>query len=135
MATEPGIGTKIKRARERLLMSQEELAVKLRVSRSAVNSWERGRSYPRNRIGALEELLGISLTAEAAPEPEPELVATDDWERSVIEDRYLSGEDKRLLISSSRDARAEAVRVRRARRQQREGQSAQPDAGQSGRRT
>jgi transcriptional regulator with XRE-family HTH domain len=47
-------------------MSQAELGVAVGASRSAVNSWERGRSYPRNRIGAIEDVLGISLD-EAPP--------------------------------------------------------------------
>jgi transcriptional regulator with XRE-family HTH domain len=47
-------------------MTQAELGLAVGVSRSAINSWERGRSYPRNRIGALEEVLGIRLD-EAPP--------------------------------------------------------------------
>ena len=42
-------------------MTQAELGLAVGVSRSAINSWERGRSYPRNRIGAIEDVLGISL--------------------------------------------------------------------------
>jgi transcriptional regulator with XRE-family HTH domain len=109
MAAEPLIGTKIKRARERLLMSQEELAEKLRVSRSAVNSWERGRSYPRNRIGALEEVLGIDLTGDAQPPPGPfdDLYPLhEDWEAGVLADPDLPDRIKRDLIQDSRVARA-----------------------------
>src|SRR5690242_13533393 len=108
MAAEPGIGTKIKRARERLLMSQEELAEKLRVSRSAVNAWERERSYPRNRIGALEEVLGIDLTGDAQPPTGP----LDDlkidgkwlepWEEMVAADEGLPVETRHWLIEDSR---------------------------------
>ena len=135
MPARPKVGAQIRRARQLLDMRQQDLADKLGVSRNAVDSWENDRSYPQRTMARLEQVLGVTLTAGAAPEPEPELVATDEWERSVLEDRYLSDEDKRLLISSSRDARAEAVRLRRARRQQQADQSAQPDAGQSGRRT
>lgn len=104
MATGTRIGTRIKRARERQLMSQEELAAKLRVSRSAVNAWERDRAYPRNRIGALEEILGISLTDE--PPAAPELAPTDEWEAGVLSDPDLPDDLKRALISDSRAARA-----------------------------
>lgn len=69
MATDPRIGTKIRRARERQRMSQETLAAALGVSRSAVNAWENDRAYPRASIGALEEVLGIQLTGD--PEPSP----------------------------------------------------------------
>jgi len=65
VATETRIGTRIKRARERKRMSQEELAAAVDASRSAVNSWENDRAYPRNRIGALEDVLGISLDEDA----------------------------------------------------------------------
>lgn len=72
MASEPAIGTKIRRARERLHMSQAELAAEVGVSRSTVNAWERDRAYPQNRIGALEQVLGLSLSEDEGPEPEPQ---------------------------------------------------------------
>jgi ribosome-binding protein aMBF1 (putative translation factor) len=50
-------------------MSQAELARRLNVSRSAVNAWENDRAYPQNSIGALEHVLGISLTDGNAPPP------------------------------------------------------------------
>ena len=133
MTDAPSIGLRIKRARERRRWTQRQLADALGVNIKTVDNYENDRTKPRNSTGAIEEVLGISLTPE--PGPEPELVATDEWERSVLDDRYLSDEDKRLLISSSRDARAEAVRVRRARRQQRAEQAARSDADRSGRRT
>lgn len=60
----PRIGTRIRRARERLRMTQSDLAGKLKVSRSAVNSWENDRTYPKNSIGALEHVLGIDLDGD-----------------------------------------------------------------------
>lgn len=62
MATDRQLGTRIKRARERKRLSQQELADALGVSRSAVNAWETGRAYPRSAIGALEDVLGIDLS-------------------------------------------------------------------------
>lgn len=66
------IGTRIRRARERLRMSQADLADALKVSRSAVNAWENNRAVPQSSIGALEEILRIDLTSEQPPRlPEP----------------------------------------------------------------
>ena len=126
MATTPRIGTMIKRARERQLMSQEELAAKLRVSRSAVNSWERDRSYPRNRIGALEQVLGIKVEGEPAT---AELAPEDEWELRVSQDPDLPPEMKQALIRDSRAARAAYDAARRARRQRRAEADRQAAAG------
>lgn len=40
------IGQKIKSRRESLKLSQEELAQKLNVTRSAISNWEIDRNYP-----------------------------------------------------------------------------------------
>lgn len=102
MAAKPAIGTMIRKARERQLMSQEELAAKLRVSRSAVNSWERDRSYPRNRIGALEEVLGISFDDDSAqPEPETEW---ERWERETLSNPDIPPELARAIVQDARRA-------------------------------
>lgn len=42
-------------------MTQGQLAEALGVSRSAVNSWETGRAQPQGSIGAIEELLDITI--------------------------------------------------------------------------
>jgi transcriptional regulator with XRE-family HTH domain len=104
MAAETRIGTKIKRARERKRMSQQELADKLGVSRSAVNAWERDRSYPRSSIGALEDILSITIDDE--PAAAPGLVPTDEWEAAVLSDHDLPGDVKRAIVLDSRAARA-----------------------------
>lgn len=104
MAATPRIGTMIRRARERKRMSQKDLAKALGVSRSAVNAWENDRAWPQNSIGALEQILGISL--DGADAPHGELVAEDEWERSVLSDPDLPYEVKRALIVDSRAARA-----------------------------
>lgn len=62
MATERPIGTRIRRARERKRWTQQQLAAQLGVSRTTVDSWENDRAYPRSSVGALEEVLGISLS-------------------------------------------------------------------------
>ncbi|SDG96243.1 helix-turn-helix domain-containing protein [Klenkia brasiliensis] len=51
----------IRAARERARLSQAEVAAAVGVSLRTVGNWERGESIPRNRLGALEELLGVVL--------------------------------------------------------------------------
>lgn len=58
MASGPDLGTRIKRARERLRLSQQQLADRLGVDRKSVDNWENGRTRPRSSLGALEAVLG-----------------------------------------------------------------------------
>lgn len=104
MATTPRIGTMIRRARERKRMSQKELAAELGVSRSAVNAWENDRAWPQNSIGALEEVLGVSLTGAAGPEAEPE-TEWERWERSVLTNPHLPRDVAEAMVRDARDAR------------------------------
>lgn len=71
----PRIGRTIKRARERMRMSQAEAAGALGVSRSALNAWENDRAYPRSSVGALEDLYGITIDSEPEPDEEEDLKA------------------------------------------------------------
>jgi transcriptional regulator with XRE-family HTH domain len=61
MRPEPTLGKRIRRARERKRWTQQRLAAELSVGVRTVNDWENGRSQPKSSIGALEEVLGISL--------------------------------------------------------------------------
>lgn len=61
MAPPSPIGMRIKRARERLRITQAQLGEKLGVSQKTVDNWENGRTYPRSSIGALEDVLGASI--------------------------------------------------------------------------
>jgi transcriptional regulator with XRE-family HTH domain len=61
MATGTSVGTRIRRARERRRWTQQRLADEVGVSLRAVGDWENDRAYPRSSIGALEDVLGISL--------------------------------------------------------------------------
>jgi transcriptional regulator with XRE-family HTH domain len=67
MAPQPRIGTRIRRAMERKRMKQSELASSLGVSRSAVNAWINDRAWPQGSIGALEEVLEITLVDDRQP--------------------------------------------------------------------
>jgi transcriptional regulator with XRE-family HTH domain len=60
------LGLKIRRGRERKQWTQQELADAVGVHRVTVASWEGDAQQPRNRIGALEEILGIDLTSVPA---------------------------------------------------------------------
>ena len=72
MASEPTLGTRIRRARERRRWTQQQLADALGVSVRTVNDWENDRTQPRNSMGAIEHLLGPVLTGEQAQPEIPE---------------------------------------------------------------
>lgn len=119
MASHPRIGTRLRRAIERKYRSgapQADLARDLGVSRSAVNAWVNDRTYPRNAIGALEELLDVDLTSD---EPRNAEVYTDPAERAIehaiLEDESVPQAEKRELISEL----ITELRDRRHRQQQR----------------
>ena len=57
-------GDEIREARERLRITQADLAKRLGVSMRTVGSWERGESIPRNRMGAIAEALGLEIEGE-----------------------------------------------------------------------
>lgn len=87
----PSLGTRIRRARERLRMSQRQLAARIGVSVRAVGDWENDRSVPRNSLGALEELMG-SLDGIADGDS-PEALA-----EAVRNARSLTERQKRTLL-------------------------------------
>lgn len=56
------LGKRIKNERERLNMSQDELAQKMDISRQAISKWETGSSYPDiEKILKLSEIFNLSL--------------------------------------------------------------------------
>lgn len=56
------LGSRLKDAREKRGLSQDELAMKMHVSRQAVSKWETGRSYPDiEKLLQLSEIFQISL--------------------------------------------------------------------------
>jgi DNA-binding XRE family transcriptional regulator len=68
-APPPPIGHKIKRARERLRITQAELGARVGVSQKTIDNWEHDKRYPKSSIGALEEVLGLSFADGAGPGP------------------------------------------------------------------
>lgn len=144
-----GFADAIAEIRRALDLGMQDVARMAGISRSQASRWGHGKHQPayasvlrlaaavqrdgrRELADRLMKSAGYGALPDGEPEPEPELTATDEWERSVLEDRYLSDADKRLLISSSRDARAEAVRVRRERREQQASESGRQAGGLSG---
>lgn len=113
MAADLPLGTRIKRARERMrvsghYMSQQELADALGVSRSAVNAWENNRAHPRSSIGALEAILGVTLTGSPdvlvfrGPEEE------DFWRN--LQTAGVGEDERRKLLEQFRRNREAPVR-------------------------
>jgi transcriptional regulator with XRE-family HTH domain len=93
MATEPAIGTKIKRARERQRWTQRQLAAELHVNIKTVDNWENGRTSPLNSIGALEAVLGIRLDGDQI---EPDSPSPEELERLRTHIREVSGDGSPL---------------------------------------
>lgn len=93
MATEPAIGTKIKRARERKRWTQRQLAAELHVNIKTVDNWENGRTSPLNSIGALEAVLDIRLDGGQV---EPDSPTPEELEELRSHIRELLGDDSPL---------------------------------------
>lgn len=96
MATEPAIGTRIKRARERKRWTQRHLAELIGVSQKTVDNWENGRTEPKSSIGALEDVLGVSLDGE----PESESAIPKSLLREVMETEGLTDEERVAVIAA-----------------------------------
>lgn len=96
MATE--IGTRIKRARERKRWSQRQLAGALGVDRKTVDNWENGRTTPRSSIGAIEEVLGVSL--DGVPEPELQSLIPRSLRREITENEDLTPAEKEAVLAA-----------------------------------
>jgi DNA-binding XRE family transcriptional regulator len=121
------IGLKIKRARERLRITQEELARDIDVSQKTIDNWENDRSYPRSAIGALEARLGplTEPSSDAAAEgasssPPPDLVEIfsryPDLEQ--VWNLDLPPVERRLMVITLADWRDRNAEARRAHHEQ-----------------
>jgi len=99
MAAEPAIGTRIKRARERLRWTQKRLADEVGVSQKTVDNWENGRTAPKSSIGALEQVLGVRLDGE----PDPELPTPAEMERLRQHIREVLGDSRGAVVEDAID--------------------------------
>lgn len=84
------IGEKIKDSRNKKGITQQELARKLNLSRSAVSNWEVGRNYPDlDSIVLLSDILGLTLD---------ELLREDHvMVKTVSQEQRKNGKRKRIL--------------------------------------
>lgn len=110
--TPPSLGTRIRRARERRQLSQEELAAAVGASSRAVGDWENDRRRPRNRLTVLEDVLGVNLGDEPGPQhliPKSVLRAIENADGLTPEERQAVIENvERTLATERGEAAASA---------------------------
>jgi transcriptional regulator with XRE-family HTH domain len=92
----PSLGARIRRARERARLSQEELAALVGASSRAVGDWENDRRKPRNRLSVLEEVLGVSLEGE--PEHKPAI--PQSLLKEIMETEGLTDQERVAVIAA-----------------------------------
>jgi transcriptional regulator with XRE-family HTH domain len=104
MADAP-MGKRIRLRRQALKLTQQELADRLGVNRATVSMWERGRQLPQRTEGAIEAVLGISLSGDR-----------DDWydendpiERGIAEDPRLPEPVRRDFVAQLRAKRLQHI--------------------------
>ena len=97
---EPSPGRRIRLRRQALKLSQQELADRVGVNRATVSAWERGKQLPVRNEGAIEAVLGISLTG---PDDDPAPLTAD--ERAVWNLTALPPRVRRDLIDLMRERR------------------------------
>jgi transcriptional regulator with XRE-family HTH domain len=110
MDASPPIGLKIKRARERLRWTQDQLAAQVGVSQKTIDNWENDRRYPKSAIGALESVLGISFDDEPG-EPENETARL----RREVEQLKAESQEWRKLAQALAEQRGKGNEDPRAR--------------------
>ena len=96
------IGPRIKAAREKKKLTQEELAEALFVSRTAISKWESGINIPDiDKIIALSKLFDVSLS---------ELLTGEKEETSVPKEAVAEATipDEKFLIATSSNSRSSA---------------------------
>jgi transcriptional regulator with XRE-family HTH domain len=72
-------GDRIRAARERAGLTQQQLAALVDVSARTVGNWERGETVPMNRFAKVRQVLGIPDDAEVVySRPEPSLEGASD---------------------------------------------------------
>lgn len=102
------IGAKIRKRRQQLRMSQQELANAIPVNVSSVINWEQGKHFPRRYLGAIEQVLGISLEDEAEepleipPDLQEYIDNLSDRQRELFIEALRAGQQYRRSRSQGR---------------------------------
>lgn len=91
-------GARIARRRHQLDWSQVELARRLGVSPTTVANWERGASYPKKKLGKVEQVLGITLDGEPQPEPPPRI--PEGLRRDIMNEESLTPAERQAVIDA-----------------------------------
>lgn len=87
------LGRRIRRLREARHMKQDDLALLLDVTVKTVGNWERGKNFPKGRMGALEKVFGVDdLLAE--------VITQEDAVAAAIGRSQLSRSDKATLLGT-----------------------------------
>lgn len=58
------LGESIRAARQRRGMTQEELALQLKVGITSIKNWESGKHEPKSALARLEDVLDVKLVEE-----------------------------------------------------------------------
>ena len=111
-ARQPGLGIRIKRARERMGLTQKELAGFVGRDRKTIDNWENGRTSPRSSIGALEAVLGVSLDGNDPGEPDAGEVELRESLMAIARGGLMTAEDVEAVVASYRRRRNLPPRTR-----------------------
>lgn len=108
MATGTPLGTRIRKRRQVLHLTQEDLAARLSVSKSTVANWERGKHFPQRYLGAVEAILG------PLEDEEPRPVTREDLRAKLSRIEQLVAELSTDLDRQQAEEETEAQRRRPA---------------------
>ncbi len=83
-------------------MSQKQLAAVLGVTQRTIGNWERDERHPRNRMGAIVEVLGLDVSDQQLAEADIRAI------------RGVSDEEKDAMIATLRKRRGHGAAEGRA---------------------
>jgi transcriptional regulator with XRE-family HTH domain len=97
------LADRIRQARERLGLTQQDVAAAVGVSLRTFGNWERGETVPQRRLAKLEDVLGTRL--RGGPETLPSVEAQRLAAGSGVDPEVL------ILLAEADPAAVEAVRA------------------------